>query len=75
MSKRAHRREHDDACGALRNRLALTVKETAEICGLSPPTIWRMLARGDLRSVLVGGRRLVPVDAMRALFAPSGPEA
>jgi excisionase family DNA binding protein len=54
--------------GWLTERLALTVDETAAALGLSRPTIWRMIRRGELQSVKVGGRRLIPVAALRALL-------
>jgi excisionase family DNA binding protein len=54
--------------GGLTDRLALTVDEAAASLGLSRPTIWRMIQRRKLQSVKVGGRRLIPVAALRALL-------
>jgi excisionase family DNA binding protein len=54
--------------GGLTGRLALTVDEAAAALGLSRPTIWRMIQRGELQSVKVGGRRLIPVATLRVLL-------
>ena len=40
-------------------RLAYTVKETAEILGISPPTVYRLLGRGLLRSSLALRNKLI----------------
>lgn len=46
---------------------ALTVKEAVEAYGLSRSTLYKLM-RGTLHSVRVGGRRLIPVDALEALL-------
>ncbi len=48
-------------------RLAFTVKDAVDAIGLSRSKLYAMMKEGTLRSVLVGGRRLIPVDALRAL--------
>jgi excisionase family DNA binding protein len=49
---------------------ALRVNDAAAIYGLSRSTLYKLMAPGGgLRSVKVGGRRLVPVDAMEALIS------
>jgi excisionase family DNA binding protein len=40
-------------------RLAYTVKETAEILGISQPTVYRLLARGLLRSSLALRNKII----------------
>ena len=40
-------------------RLAYTVKETAEILGISQPTVYRLLCRGLLRSSLALRNKLI----------------
>jgi excisionase family DNA binding protein len=40
-------------------RLAYTVKETAEILGISPPTVYRLLCRGLLRSSLALRHKII----------------
>jgi excisionase family DNA binding protein len=47
---------------------ALAVKEAVETYGLSRSMLYRLMARGTLHSVRVGGRRLLPVDALEALL-------
>jgi excisionase family DNA binding protein len=55
--------------GALTERRALRVNEFCQLYGLSRATAYKLMAAGKLRTVLVGGRRLVPVDAAEALIA------
>jgi excisionase family DNA binding protein len=49
----------------LEGRLTLTVAEVAEATGLHQRTVRRHIDQGRLKSVLVGGRRLVKVDDLR----------
>jgi excisionase family DNA binding protein len=51
------------------NRRAYQVNEAAATYGLSRSTIYKLIAAGTLRSVKVGGRRLIPTDAIEVLFA------
>ena len=46
-------------------RITLTVAEVAEATGLAQRTVRRHINSGRLRSVLVGGRRLVKVEDLR----------
>jgi excisionase family DNA binding protein len=48
---------------------AFHVKEAAAIYRLSRSTIYKMMAAGTLRTVKIGGRRLIPRDAIEALIA------
>jgi excisionase family DNA binding protein len=41
---------------------ALTVSKFAKAHDVSPSTIWRLLRRGELRSVRIGHRVLIPLD-------------
>ena len=42
-------------------KILLRPVEAAEVIGLSRSTVYELIAAGDLPSVLVGGRRLIPV--------------
>jgi excisionase family DNA binding protein len=48
---------------------AFHVREAAAIYRLSRSTLYKLMAEGKLRTVKVGGRRLVPRDAIEALIA------
>jgi excisionase family DNA binding protein len=47
---------------------ALAVKEEVETYGLSRSMLYKLISRGILHSVRVGGRRLIAVDALEALI-------
>jgi excisionase family DNA binding protein len=49
-------------------RLVYSIQEAAHACGLSRATLYRLIAAGKLRTVKVGARRLVPVEAIDALL-------
>ena len=51
------------------HRRALSIKETAEACGLSRATLYRLMAEGKLATLKIGARRLVPVVAIDALLS------
>jgi excisionase family DNA binding protein len=55
-----------DAAGL---RRAYRVNEAAAAYRLSRSTIYKLMDTGALRSVKIGGRRLIPVDAIEALLA------
>jgi excisionase family DNA binding protein len=44
----------------------VTVAEAGRVLGVSRSTVWRLIQRRDLPSVLRGGRRLVPARALHA---------
>ena len=46
--------------------LLLSVDEAARLLGIGRTVVYRLLSQGDLRSVKVGGRRLVPRSAVDA---------
>jgi len=43
----------------------LTIEEAVRALGVSRSTLWRRLQHGDLPSVRRGGRRFVPLTAIR----------
>ncbi|WP_374546639.1 helix-turn-helix domain-containing protein [Rhodoblastus sp.] len=47
---------------------AFHVKEAAKTYGWSRSTLYKMMKDGTLRSVRIGGRRLIPRDALEALL-------
>jgi len=48
---------------------ALRVREFAKLYGLSKGTVYRLIKIGMLRSIKLGGCRLIPVDAAEALIS------
>jgi excisionase family DNA binding protein len=49
-------------------RRAYSVRETARTTNLSYATIYRLIGKGKLRTVKIGGRRLIPASALDALL-------
>jgi predicted DNA-binding transcriptional regulator AlpA len=49
-------------------RRALRMNDFCRAYGISRATAYKMIARGQLRTVLIAGRRLVPVDVAEALL-------
>lgn len=43
---------------------AVSVPEAAQMLSVSTRTMWRLVHRGEIRSVLVASRRLVPIVAI-----------
>jgi excisionase family DNA binding protein len=50
------------------DKRALRIKEFCEAYGLSRSTAYKLMATGKLKTVRVGGRRLVPIEAAEALL-------
>jgi excisionase family DNA binding protein len=50
-------------------RLAVSVEEAAAMSGLGRTTIYLALGEGSLRSLKVGKRRLIRVEALKAWMA------
>lgn len=48
---------------------AFHVKEAAATYRLSRSTLYKMMAAGTLRTVKIGGRRLIPRDVLEALIS------
>jgi excisionase family DNA binding protein len=53
----------------MQDRRALSIKETADVCGLSRATLYRLMADGKLATLKIGARRLVPLVAIDALLS------
>jgi hypothetical protein len=53
---------------------ALTVTEFCDGYGVSKFAFYKMLKAGTLRTIIIGGRRLVPVDVAEALLKGDGAE-
>jgi excisionase family DNA binding protein len=49
-------------------RLAYSIDEAAQAIGVSKRTIEELLSTGQLRSKVIGRRRLIPVSALRKLI-------
>lgn len=47
--------------------LLVTIATTCTKLGVSAATVWRLLDRNELESVLVGRRRLIRYDSIKAL--------
>jgi excisionase family DNA binding protein len=50
-------------------KLAYSIAEASAMLGMGQRTIHSMIARGELRSVKAGRRRLIPLDALQDLLA------
>jgi excisionase family DNA binding protein len=48
---------------------AFHVNEASGVYGWSRSTIYKMIKAGKLRTVKIGGRRLIPRDALESLIA------
>lgn len=55
--------------------ITVTMQKATEESGLSLRTIQYAIARGDLKSVLVGKRRLIPVRSLEAFLLRGGRRA
>lgn len=49
-------------------RAAYSVAETADLLSLSEATVYRLLRRGTLASVLIGGSRRIPAPGIERLL-------
>lgn len=49
-------------------RLAYHIKEAAALLGVSRCLIFRLLAEGQLGSIRIGNRRLIPADELKAFL-------
>ncbi len=49
-------------------RRSLRVGEFSRLYGLSRATIYRLIKSGELRTIKLGGCRLIPVDAAESLL-------
>ena len=46
--------------------LAVSPNEAARLCSIGRTTLYSALSSGDLKSVKIGTRRLITIDALRA---------
>ena len=40
--------------------LAIGPAEFAALCGVSYPTVWRRIKRGEIKTVVIGGVKVIP---------------
>jgi excisionase family DNA binding protein len=50
------------------DRAALSPAETAEVLSVSVATVFRLLKRGELASVRIGGSRRIPTSAIQKVL-------
>jgi hypothetical protein len=51
------------------------VAETAEALGICEASVYRAIKRGDLVSVLIGGRRVIPMTSINKLLGAETSQA
>jgi excisionase family DNA binding protein len=49
-------------------RIGFSIKEACQVSSLGRTTIYAHISSGKLRAVRVGGRTIIPADALRALI-------
>lgn len=59
----------------MEEKIVLTVDEVANILGISRPTAYQGIQRGEIPSIKVGKRILVPRMALEKLLAEAGSQA
>lgn len=52
-----------------RAKIGYSIREACEASSLGRSTIYSHISAGRLRATLVGGRRIIPADALHALIA------
>lgn len=57
------------------NKLTLTVKETAQMLGLSRNSVYQGIATGEIPHIKVGKRILIPRLALERILAEAGSKA
>jgi excisionase family DNA binding protein len=55
-----------------RQRLAYSVDEALELVPIGRTKMFELMATGELRTITIGRRRLIPADALAALVAGEG---
>lgn len=53
----------------IEERLALSTSDAARIAGVGRTTLYEAIARGSLRSLKIGSRRLITVEALKQWLA------
>lgn len=52
--------------GEYMEKLFVSVPEAAQTLSISPTRVWGLIAKGEIPSILLGGRsRRIPVDALK----------
>ena len=51
-------------------RLAHPINEAAELLAVDRSTVYKLIARGELRPVRVGSRQRIPADQLERLVRP-----
>ena len=54
---------------SIQNKRALRINEASALYGISRSTIYKIMGEGTLRTVKIGGRRLIPRDAIESLIS------
>lgn len=49
-------------------KVGYSVEETAHALGVGRTTVYELLSNGELESIKVGRRRIIPADAVRNYF-------
>ena len=49
-------------------RRAYSISETQQLCCLSRATIYKLIGTGQLKTIKILGRRLIPVEAIESLL-------
>lgn len=50
------------------DRLTLSIPEACAFLGIGRSSLYGLISSGDLQTILIGKRRLVPVDSLRNLI-------
>lgn len=50
------------------SKLGYSIKEAAHATSISRSTLYALVAAGQIRSVSVGGRKIIPASALHALI-------
>jgi excisionase family DNA binding protein len=50
-------------------KIAYSMAEACAALTISRPTLYKLIAEGRLRTVMLGGRRVVPAEALEQLLA------
>jgi len=56
----------------MEEKLTYTVKETARLLGIGRNTMWKAVWRGQLPTIRIGKRRLVPKVALEKMLGEAG---
>ena len=61
---------HMHAQHDMTERLAYPIPESAHLLGISPRGVYRLIESGELRTVKLGKRRLVPANELQRIVQP-----